>query len=140
MILSNEIKHFHHLGKFYWVEIARNKVILVTPTFPLLFSIESPGASESVFFMMAPFFSVLIINNPFIYSLMIQLSWSPNDLPPLRHPPELPQAEPHSTCFILPVWSSTYKIVSGHLDLSLHDRQRQKPYFVYFVSHTILSM
>lgn len=38
----------------------------------------------------------------------------------------------HSTWFFPPLWGSAHSIVTGPLDLSLHNPQRQKPCFVYF--------
>lgn len=67
-----KVKHFHHLRKFYGIEIARNKIVLVIPVFPLLFSIESLRCFWVCIFHGGSLFLVLIINNPFIpwwYSL-----------------------------------------------------------------------
>lgn len=72
-----------------------------------------------------------------IYNLFVPWWYRPTSFPMISVASS--RASPgwaHSTCFIPPLWGSAQGIVTGSLDLSLHNPQRQKPCFVYFcVSH-----
>lgn len=104
------------------------------PAFLLLPSSQSPGTLESVFFMFVPL--SLFSSSPVHLCLddIAQLvsPWLSSCVTWSRAAPSwAPQLFLRSS-----LWLSTRSIVTSHLDISLHDPQGQRPYFIYScVSH-----